>query len=103
MNLREVMKKARNGEQVLKEVTALLSLDEYYDEIIEVINSKKRIVIVDRFNQGLDALMYHALKNAGAISVPNYEMMQEMGQANCNSACYTIFINTDIGDELRYC
>ena len=100
--LKDLLKRARAGENVLDEVLAEL-LPKQAEEVKRAIADKIPILIFDAVRDGADPLLYHALKNAGAISVPNYHLMRESGEMESNCVYLTVFINEGLKEDLHYC
>ena len=101
-DMKELLKRARTGENVLDEVLKEV-LPKQSEEIKKAIANKVPILILDNVGDGTDPLLYHALKNAGALQVPNYHIMRENGEMKSNCVYLTIFINEKAKEDLQYC
>ena len=100
--LRDLLKRARAGENVLDEVLKEV-LPNQSEEIKKAIANKVPILLLDNVGDGTDPLLYHALKNAGALQVPNYHIMRENGGMKSNCVYLTIFVNEKAKEDLHYC
>ena len=99
--LRDLLKRARSGENVLDEVLREV-LPNHSEEIKKAIANKVPILLLDNVGDGTDPLLYHALKNAGALQVPNYHIMRENGEMKSNCVYLTIFVNEKAKEDLHY-
>lgn len=100
--MKELLRRARAGENVLDEVLRAV-LPKQAEEIKKAIADKIPILIFDNVKNGIDPLLYHALKNAGALQVPNYHLLCENGEMKNNCVYLTIFINEKVKEDLSYC
>lgn len=67
--MKELLKRARAGENVLDEVLEFL-IPKQASEVLRAISAKIPIMLIDNIKDGTEAVLHTALKNAGAIIVP---------------------------------
>lgn len=101
MSVKELLLRARRGENVIDDVLKEL-LPNYADEIKKAVEEGMPILIYDNVNDGCDSLLYHSLKNAGALKVPSYHIVRDSGGMKSNCVYLTVFLNEKAKENLHY-
>lgn len=98
--LKELSKKAYNGERCLEEVLDFLLDKEQHKLIKAAIDLKMPFMIFDDADCG-DGLLYRALKNEGVTVVKNFQIDQESQKENAaeNSVYFTVYLRKPITEE----